>query len=131
MKSIDQMTDEDWKQVLSKEEYRVLRQKGTERAGTGRYLHNKEEGIYVCAGCGTELFKSDVKYNSGSGWPSFFSAIGEIAEERDENLNITRTEILCKKCGGHLGHVFTDGPKPTGMRYCVNGTSLKFKKKED
>lgn len=125
------MTDEDWKQVLSKEEYRVLRQKGTERAGTGRYLHNKEEGIYVCAGCGTELFKSDVKYNSGSGWPSFFSAIGEIAEERDETLNITRTEILCKKCGGHLGHVFTDGPKPTGMRYCVNGTSLKFKKKED
>jgi peptide-methionine (R)-S-oxide reductase len=113
----------------------VLREKGTERAFTGEYYHNKEKGVYRCAGCGAELFDSDTKYDSGSGWPSFFLPLSkdDIEERSEGSLFMKRTEVLCAKCGGHLGHVFDDGPKPTGLRYCINSASLKFdksKKKE-
>lgn len=125
-------SDEEWKKELSPEQYRVLRQKGTEAAFTGELYENKKEGVYRCAGCGEELFSSDVKYDSGSGWPSFYLPVAEdkIDEKTDRSLFATRTEILCAKCGGHLGHVFTDGPKPTGLRYCVNSASLKFEGKK-
>lgn len=115
---------------LTKEEYHILREKGTERAFTGKYLDNKEEGVYVCAGCGKELFSSKDKYDSGSGWPSFTKPIKNknIDAKPDQTLGMLRTEILCENCGGHLGHLFEDGPKPTGMRFCVNSASLKFKK---
>lgn len=124
-------TDEKWRERLSPERYRVLRMKGTERAFTGELLYNKEKGVYICGGCGTELFRSDDKYDSGSGWPSFFAPIseGRIEERADRSLFATRTEIVCARCGGHLGHVFDDGPAPTGRRYCVNSLSLDFKKK--
>lgn len=119
-----------WKEQLSEEEYRVLREKGTERAGTGKYLDNKEEGVYKCTGCGKPLFSSEHKFKSGSGWPSFYKPIDEknVDEETDQSHGMRRTEVLCSDCGGHLGHVFNDGPKPTGQRYCINSISLDFEK---
>ncbi|HIJ17849.1 MAG TPA: peptide-methionine (R)-S-oxide reductase MsrB [Thermoplasmata archaeon] len=122
--------DSEWKEQLPPDRYQVLRLKGTERAFTGKLLHNDEKGVYVCAGCGAELFRSDDKYDSGSGWPSFFSPISDdrVEERKDVSHGTERTEIVCARCGGHLGHVFDDGPKPTGRRYCVNSLSLDFDK---
>ena len=119
-------TDQEWQTCLTPEEYQVLRQKGTERAFTGKYYKHKEEGVYVCAGCENELFSSKTKYDSGSGWPAFFDAIDEtkINTKRDISFGMIRTEITCAKCDSHLGHVFEDGPKPTGLRYCVNSCLL-------
>jgi peptide-methionine (R)-S-oxide reductase len=124
-----EMTEEEWKLKLSPDRYQVLRKKGTERPFTGDLLHIKKDGIYVCGGCGNELFNSDSKFNSGSGWPSFFDVIRNenIITESDTGHGMVRTEISCARCGGHLGHVFDDGPRPTGLRYCVNSLSLKFK----
>lgn len=119
-------SDEQWKKSLSPEQYRILRKKGTERAFTGKYNDEKRAGTYVCAGCGHPLFHSDHKFDSGSGWPSFYKPVsdGKVEEESDTTFGMTRTEILCARCGGHLGHVFRDGPNPTGLRYCVNSASL-------
>lgn len=126
-------SEEQWRIELDPETYRVLREKGTERAFTGKFYKNKEAGTYVCRGCGTPLFTSDTKYDSGSGWPSFYDAIdkGVIETKTDYSHGMIRTEIMCAKCGGHLGHLFDDGPNPTGQRYCVNSLSLDFKKKEE
>ncbi len=125
-----QKSDQEWKKELDSQTYKVLRKKHTEAPFTGKYLHNKEKGVYVCAGCGAELFSSETKYDSGSGWPSFWTALAKdnILEIPDRTLGMERVEIVCKRCGGHLGHVFDDGPKPTGQRYCVNSLSLGFKK---
>jgi peptide-methionine (R)-S-oxide reductase len=126
-----QLSEEEWKKKLTTEEYRVLREKGTEPPGTGKYNHFKKDGYFVCAGCGDTLFTSDTKYNSGSGWPSFYDGYNNNIEEKvDKSLGMVRIEILCKRCGGHLGHKFDDGPAPTGMRYCVNSVSLDFVPKE-
>lgn len=121
---------EEWKRELSPEEYRVLIEKGTERAWTGALLNNKESGKYECAGCGNPLFSSETKFDSGSGWPSFFDPIAKDAIKLvvDKSLGMIRTEAVCARCGGHLGHVFHDGPQPTGERYCMNSISLNFKK---
>jgi peptide-methionine (R)-S-oxide reductase len=123
------MSDSEWKATLSPEQYRILRRKGTERAFTGKFWDHKGDGVYTCAGCGQELFDSKTKYKSGSGWPSFWQPVEEkrVSEEDDRTLGMARTEILCSKCGGHLGHVFDDGPPPTGLRYCINSASLDFK----
>ena len=123
-------TDEEWRRSLTPEQYRVLREKGTERPFTGEYEHAKDKGVYVCAGCGNPLFSSDTKYESGSGWPSFYQPLsGEsVATEEDNSLFMERTEVLCNRCGGHLGHVFDDGPQPTGQRYCMNSVALKLSK---
>lgn len=120
---------DEWRKILTSKEFRVLREKGTEYPFTGKHLYNKKKGIYVCAGCGNELFLSDTKFNSGTGWPSFWAPISDdkIELERDSSLGIERTEVLCSKCGGHLGHVFDDGPKPTGNRFCINSVALNFK----
>lgn len=122
-------SEEEWKMVLSPEQYRVLRQKGTEAPGTGKYYMHHEKGLYVCAACGNELFTSDMKFDSHCGWPSFDREIegGKIATVTDSSHGMQRTEILCGKCGSHLGHIFDDGPTETGMRYCVNSVSLDFK----
>ena len=120
-------TDEEWRAELTPEQYRVLRQKGTERAFTGEYWDAKEDGMYVCAGCGTEVFDSEHKYDSGTGWPSFDRAVaGHVATEADNSLFMRRTEVLCRACGGHLGHVFNDGPPTTGERYCINSAALRL-----
>jgi peptide-methionine (R)-S-oxide reductase len=126
-------TEEEWKKELSAEEYRVLRECGTEPAFTGKYYNHKEDGTYVCAGCGAELFSSDTKYDSGSGWPSFYAAVDKeaIKEELDTSYGMRRIEIKCAQCDSHLGHVFPDGPNPTGMRYCVNSVSLDFEKEKE
>jgi len=122
-------TEEEWKKSLSREEYHVLREKGTEPAFTGKYLKNKKNGTYVCAGCGNELFSSETKFDSGTGWPSFWVPVSKdnVEEKVDNRLGMHRTEVTCKKCGGHLGHIFDDSPTPTGQRYCINSISLNFK----
>lgn len=123
-------TEEQWKKELTDEEYYVLREKGTERAFTGKYWDVKEDGTYVCAACNNPLFKSNTKFESGTGWPSFYEPIseGSVIEIEDRSHGMVRTEVVCGNCGGHLGHVFTDGPKPTGMRYCINSVSLDLEK---
>lgn len=124
-------TEAEWKQQLSPEQYRILRQKGTEPAFSGALYHNEESGSYVCAGCRAPLFSSEAKYESGSGWPSFWAAVSPeaVATHEDTSYGMRRTEILCARCGGHLGHVFPDGPQPTGLRFCTNSGSLDFQKK--
>lgn len=122
-------TDDEWRELLGPERFRILREKGTERAFTGQYNDVTDEGLFVCGACGEELFDSSAKYDSGSGWPSFYAPIDEenIEMEEDTSLGMRRTEIVCARCGSHLGHVFPDGPQPSGMRYCVNSASLDFK----
>jgi peptide-methionine (R)-S-oxide reductase len=121
-------SEAEWKKELTPEQFHVLREKGTELAGTGKYANHHEQGIYRCAGCGLGLFRSEDKYESGTGWPSFFAPIhpDNITTAADNSLFSKRTEVLCRRCGGHLGHVFDDGPKPTGLRYCMNSAALDF-----
>ena len=120
-------TDEEWKELLTDEEYAILRERGTEPKFTGEFLATDDEGTYTCAGCGTELFDSDVKYDANHGWPSFYDAKeGAVEFREDRSHGMTRTEVVCATCGGHLGHVFDDGPEPTGQRFCINSAALDF-----
>ncbi len=125
--------EREWRDALTDEQYRVLRQKGTERAFSGAFWDKKEKGVYACGGCGKALFSSEAKYDSGSGWPSFWKPMDDsrVDEERDLSHGMVRTEIVCSRCGSHLGHVFEDGPRPTGLRYCVNSASLNFTADDD
>ena len=133
MKKENAKSDQEWKLDLSPEQFKVLRQCGTEPPFSGKYVHHKEDGTYVCAGCGNELFSSETKFESGSGWPSFWEKMSDESVEfhEDNSHGMRRTEVVCKKCGGHLGHVFNDGPNPTGLRYCINSLSLDFKPREE
>jgi peptide-methionine (R)-S-oxide reductase len=123
------LTDEQWRERLTSEQYEVLRRQGTERPFAGKYVNVKDDGVYTCAGCGAELFNSDTKFESGTGWPSFYEpAVAENVELREDRSHFTtRTEVVCRRCGGHLGHVFDDGPAPTGLRYCMNSCALELK----
>ena len=125
-------TDEEWKEILSPEAYEVLRNKGTERAFSNEYNDNKRKGIYNCAACNQPLFSSETKFDSGTGWPSFFAPLDrkQVKEVLDKSYGMIRTEVVCSNCGGHLGHLFTDGPQPTGMRYCLNSVALDFNEAE-
>lgn len=120
-------TEEGWREKLTEEQYRILREKGTEPRGTGEFLDQKEDGTYTCAGCGQEIFSSDTKFDSNSGWPSFYDAIDGAVEFKEDNSHgMNRTEVVCSRCGGHLGHVFEDGPEPTGKRFCINSAAMDF-----
>jgi peptide-methionine (R)-S-oxide reductase len=126
-------TDEEWRQSLTPEQFAIARKKGTEPAFTGKYYKNHDTGTYLCVCCGNELFSSDTKYESGSGWPSFYQPLdkSKVETETDRSHGMVRTEAMCARCGAHLGHVFEDGPRPTGLRYCMNSASLNFVKKEE
>jgi peptide-methionine (R)-S-oxide reductase len=126
-------TDEEWRRILTPEQFHILREKGTERAGTGEYAFTKDQGVYRCAGCGAELFSSDTKFESGTGWPSFYQPIrdGAITLHTDRSFGMKRVEATCARCGGHLGHVFDDGPRPTGERFCMNSASLTLDRAPD
>jgi peptide-methionine (R)-S-oxide reductase len=125
-------SEEEWRRELTPEQYQVLREKGTERAFTGKYADTKDPGMYRCAGCGAEVFSSETKFESGTGWPSFYAPAGEEAVETDDDNSwlMRRVEVLCANCGGHLGHVFEDGPDPTGLRYCINSCALELEPDE-
>lgn len=126
------LSENEWRSRLPPKVFHILREKGTEPPFTGKYVNYKKPGIYICAGCKTALFSSKSKFNSGTGWPSFFSAFEEnIETQTDESLGMQRTEVLCRICGGHLGHLFNDGPPPTGLRYCINSLALEFEENEE